>query len=68
MADGAVRFPGEFRGRFLNSDRFRSVAQSTADLISQLSSNLPEHMSIDQSLRQHEEKVRREQADEEVYF
>ncbi|KAJ1353481.1 hypothetical protein KIN20_010120 [Parelaphostrongylus tenuis] len=38
---------------------------STKDLVAELSQNLPEHMSIDSSIREHEERVKREQQDEE---
>ncbi|EPB79102.1 hypothetical protein ANCCEY_01855 [Ancylostoma ceylanicum] len=41
-----------------NAGGFLSVAE--------LSQNLPEHMSIDSSIREHEERVKREQQDEEV--
>lgn len=44
----------------------RMAVQSTSELVAQLSQNLPEHMSIDSSLRLHEEKVKREQQDEEL--
>ncbi|CAI4226597.1 unnamed protein product [Auanema sp. JU1783] len=43
----------------------RRATQSTTELVAQLSQNLPEHMSIDSSIREHEEKVKREQHDEE---
>ncbi|KAK6039898.1 hypothetical protein COOONC_22600 [Cooperia oncophora] len=33
--------------------------------VAELSQNLPEHMSIDSSIREHEERVKREQQDEE---
>lgn len=44
----------------------RMNVQRTTDLVAELSQNLPEHMSIDSSIRQHEEKVKREQQDEEL--
>ncbi|KJH49345.1 transcription elongation factor S-II protein [Dictyocaulus viviparus] len=44
----------------------RKAVQSTKDLVAELSQNLPEHMSIDSSIREHEERVKREQQDEEV--
>uniref|UniRef100_A0A1I7XQI8 Mediator of RNA polymerase II transcription subunit 26 n=1 Tax=Heterorhabditis bacteriophora TaxID=37862 RepID=A0A1I7XQI8_HETBA len=44
----------------------RKAVQSTTELVAQLSQNLPEHMSIDSSIREHEEKVKREQQDEEL--
>ncbi|VDM68900.1 unnamed protein product [Strongylus vulgaris] len=43
----------------------RKAVQSTKDLVAELSQNLPEHMSIDSSIREHEERVKREQQDEE---
>lgn len=44
----------------------RKNAQSTSELVAQLSQNLPDHMNIDSSIREHEERVKREQHDEEV--
>ncbi|CAD6194392.1 unnamed protein product [Caenorhabditis auriculariae] len=44
----------------------RKDVQSTSELVAQLSQNLPDHMNIDSSIRKHEEKVRREQQDEEL--
>ncbi|CAJ0585650.1 unnamed protein product, partial [Mesorhabditis spiculigera] len=43
----------------------RQASQSTADLIAQLSSNLPENLNVGANVRQYEQKVKREQADEQ---
>ena len=48
-------------------NRYRRVPfQSTSDLVAQLTSNLPESMHIEGRIREHEERVRREQEDAQV--
>ncbi|CAB3411158.1 unnamed protein product [Caenorhabditis bovis] len=44
----------------------RKAVQSTSALVAQLSQNLPQHMSIDTTIKEHEEKVKREHKDEEL--
>ncbi|PAV83198.1 hypothetical protein WR25_16585 [Diploscapter pachys] len=43
----------------------RKAVQSTSELVAQLSMGLPQHMNIDSTIRQHEERVKREHLDEE---
>ncbi|CAI5442095.1 unnamed protein product [Caenorhabditis angaria] len=65
-AAGSLVSPGIVSGGASAVSDARKAVQSTRDLFAAMVGNLPEHMNIDTTIREHEERIKREHKDEEL--